>query len=388
MSGVAHTPWGPQPEGVPCNFVDGETARRHEVYVSLLSDDACLSWSYVDVEGHAQSCDWKLSNLRYVEGQRKLRWGEAPFGVFTNVMAPAARLYVRDGVLARTIESIAPNLHDRPPVTGRGRLIGLIAGAMTSLALIVFFLIPLVADQLATLLPVEGERALGDKAYDQVRAAFSDGLFPIGECTDPKGLGALELMQTTLVDASGLAPDAVKMTVLDLDMVNAFALPGGRIVVMRGLIEAAQSPDEVAAVIAHEMGHIAHRDPTRHALRSVGTFGVLSLVFGDFAGGTVVLMGVNQLVNAQYSQGAESHADTYAYSMLPRAGISPGALAPLFERLKAQYGDSEGLAAHLASHPQLGDRVSRAKAAAKEYVDDGVPVVSSLDWHHLRHICE
>ncbi|AVW92235.1 M48 family metallopeptidase [Celeribacter baekdonensis] len=388
MTGAVRSPWGPIPEGVLCDFVDGESAHRHEVYVQVRSNEAGVSLSYTDDTGQVQTWTWPLSHLRYVEGQTKLRWGPARLGVFTNVMTPTARLYVRDTVLLHEIEARAPSLRRRAPATGRGRLMGLIAGAIASVALIVFFLIPLIADQLATLLPIEGERALGEKAYQQVREAFSGGFVPLGECENEQGLAALEQMETKLLAASTLASDAVQLTVLDFDMVNAFALPGGRIVVMRGLIDAAESPDEVAAVIAHEMGHVDHRDPTRHALRSVGTFGVLSLVFGDFAGGTMVLMGANQLVNAQYSQAAESAADSYAHEMLPRAGISPGALAPLFERLKAEYGDSEGLASHLASHPQLGDRVTRAQAAAESYVDDGVPFMSNMAWQRLRQICD
>jgi hypothetical protein len=377
-------PWAPIPDGVRCELVDGKTAARHVVY-ALLRDGA-LDLSYTDEAGIELRWNWPLSHLRHVEGQGDLTWGKAPLGVYSNVMTPTARLYVRDGHLRAALEDGAPNLKRKTPVTGKGRLIGLILGAMASVAFIVFALIPLIADQLAAGLPIEGERALGDKTYQQVRDSFGT-VFPLNECTGAGGVLALEEMETKLLEVSDLDREAVQLTVLDHDMINAFALPGGRIVVMRGLIEAADTPEEVAAVIAHEMGHVAHRDPTRHALRSVGTFGVLSLVFGDFAGGTVVLLGVNQLVNAQYSQGAESAADAYAHALLPKAGVSPGALAPLFERLKAKYGDSEGLAAHLASHPKLGDRVTRAEAAAAGFEGEETPLLSPRVWRDLQAIC-
>lgn len=66
-------------------------------------------------------------------------------------------------------------------------------------------------------------------------------------------------------------------------------MPGGLIILFRGLIDAAESSDEVAAVYAHELGHVVARDPTRIALRSAGSIGVLGLLLGDFAGGAVVL---------------------------------------------------------------------------------------------------
>ena len=84
--------------------------------------------------------------------------------------------------------------------------------------------------------------------------------------------------------------------------------PGGRLVFFRGLLEEAENPDEVAAVLAHEIGHVVYRDPTRDALRSAGSLGVLGLLFGDFAGGTVALFIANQLINASYSQAAEARA--------------------------------------------------------------------------------
>lgn len=381
-------PWATKPAGVPCDFVDGDTAARHEAYVDLRQDEGLLRLTYRSADGDLRHLDWPLPHLRTVDGQTKLRDGPTQFAVLTNIMSPHARLYLRDPALLIAINAQAPNLAKRPPVTGRGRIAGLIAGAVASVALIVFVLIPLISNQLSLLLPAEGERALGDKTYAQVRDLFSEGLLPIEECTDDKGLAALEVMTNTLLDASTLQRGDVRFSVLDLDMINAFALPGGRVVIMRGMIDAADAPEELAAVIGHEIGHVAHRDPTRHALRSVGTFGVLSLIFGDFAGGSLVLMGVNQLVNAQYSQEAENAADVYAHEMLPKAGVSPGALAPLFERLKEEYGDTEGMMSHLASHPKLGDRVDRAKAAAEGYEGDGAPILRASEWYHLRRVCE
>lgn len=390
MSDMQSGPWGAAPDGVRCEFVDGETATRHEVYAELRLNEGLLSLSARDAAGDATGWTWPLSHLRHIEGQRRLRWGKGHMGVFTNALTPHARLYIRDGVLLREIDRAAPDLARRSPVTGRGRLAALVAGAIASVALIVFALIPMISDQLALRFPVEAERAFGDKTYQQIRESLSQSQFlPLDECVDPKGMEGLTQMQDRLLAASELDPEAVRLTVLDMDMVNAFALPGGRIVVMRGLIDEAEAPEEVAAVIAHEIGHVAHRDPTRHALRGVGTFGVLSLVLGDFAGGTVVLLGVNQLVNAQYSQDAESAADAYAHALLPKAGISPGALAPLFERLKAEHGDAEGLASHLASHPKLGDRVARAEQAAKGFdAAREKPILTGLEWYRLQHICD
>ena len=171
-------------------------------------------------------------------------------------------------------------------------------------------------------------------------------------------------------------------------MINAFALPGGYVVFFDGLIQAAGSPDEVAAVFAHEIGHVAARDPTRIALRTAGSVGVLGLLFGDFAGGAVVLFLANRLVQAEYTQDAEASADAFAHERLRDAGLPPSALAGLFRTLRKEYGDSDGIAAHFVSHPALGDRIAAAEAATEGMAATLVPSLTEDEWRALRGICD
>ncbi len=155
----------------------------------------------------------------------------------------------------------------------------------------------------------------------------------------------------------------------------------------RGLIEAAEHPDEVAAVFAHEIGHVVNRDPARGALRSAGSIGVLGLVFGDFAGGAAVLFMVERLIDATYSQEAEASADSFAHGVLAKGGMSPDALASFFERLRAKYGDSEGIVAHFMAHPSLGNRITAARYAASRITGPKRPSLGEEDWQDLRGIC-
>jgi len=257
-------------------------------------------------------------------------------------------------------------------------------------SLIIFVLVPTMANQLAVFLPPEGEKALGDATYEQIRVALGDDDFlPVEVCETPAGIAALMKMEARL-NAQAALPYEATVTVLDHDLVNAFALPGGRIVFFRGLLEEAASAEEVAAVFAHELGHVANRDPTRDALRLAGSVGVLGLIFGDFAGGTVVLLLANQLINAKYSQAAETGADDFAHAVLTGAGLPPAALGTFFERLMAEYGDAEGLAAHFSTHPQMTARIEAALSAQDQAERAGElrdPVLSPAEWDDLRAIC-
>ncbi|MGH1330514.1 MAG: M48 family metallopeptidase [Paracoccaceae bacterium] len=325
---------------------------------------------------------WRMEDLRAVPGQAD---GETL--IVTHVDFPLARLMVQGPEARKAIALYARNLALRPPVTGRGRIAKWAFAAAASVVLIVFVLVPLMANQLAPLLPPEGEKALGDATYEQIRKALSQNDFiPVETCQADAGLAALGAMRSAL-EAHADLPYDMTLTVLDHDMVNAFALPGGQVVLFRGLIDNAENPNEVAAVLAHEMGHVVSRDPTRHALRSAGSFGVLGLLFGDFAGGTAVLLMANQLIEASYSQGAESAADRFAHEVLAKAQVSPASIGTFFARMRDEYGDDDGFVAHFLSHPSMGDRIDEAQAAALAAGVEDRPIISTAQWAALQAIC-
>ena len=356
----------------PATYFDGMTAAPQPVRLGI---DEGLGQLVATGEGVALR--WPLPEIREVPDQ-----GGADILVLRLRDDPVQRLVLPD----RSLTPRLPHRTRRAPVTQRGRLAFWAMAALASVALIIFVLVPRMADQLATFIPPEGERALGEVTLDQIRAALDEtGLAPTAFCDDPRGTAALRKMEARL-SAAMPEPQELSVHVLDHDMVNAFALPGGYVVFFRGLIDAAETPEEIAAVFAHEIGHVVSRDPTRHALRSAGSIGVLGLLFGDFAGGAVVLFLAERLIEAQYSQGAEAAADVFAHDLLARAGIRPDALADMFERFRAMGGEAEGFVAHFLSHPELGDRIDAARTATPEGFA-ATPVLSAADWADLQAIC-
>lgn len=324
---------------------------------------------------------WRMQDLRGVPGQ-----ADNETSIVTHVDFPLARLIVKGPEARNALQLYAHNLAMRPPVRGRGKIAQWAIAAAASVVLIVFVLVPLMANQLAPLLPPEGERALGDATYSQIRKALSSDFVAIKECEAEEGTQALTAMRAALEEHADLPYD-MSLTVLDHEMINAFALPGGRVVLFRGLIDNAEGPNEVAAVLAHEMGHVVSRDPTRHALRSAGSFGVLGLLFGDFAGGTAVLLVANQLIEASYSQGAETAADGYAHGILAQSQVSPASIGTFFARMRDEYGEDDGFVAHFLSHPSMGDRIEKADAAAEAAGVEAAPIITDAQWAALQTIC-
>ena len=167
---------------------------------------------------------------------------------------------------------------------------------------------------------------------------------------------------------------------------NAFAAPGGHIVFFRGMIDAAQSPDELAAVMAHEVGHVVARDPTRLMLRSVGSVGLLGLLLGDFAGGGLIVILADQLLDSSYSREAELQADAYAFERMVAEGIDPGALGDLFGRLRDRHGDVDGLVSHIVTHPSLSKRMAEARRQS-ERVANPSPALTEAQFETLKASC-
>ncbi|MFZ7091727.1 M48 family metallopeptidase [Primorskyibacter sp. 2E233] len=350
-------------------LLDGETGSQQPITLRIDEDRQAL------VGG---SIDWPLDEVREVPDQ-----AQRDLLLIRRANDPVQRLILPD----RSFELRFPKRLKAAPVTRRGPLLKWAAAAVASVVTIVFVLVPIMADQLAVFIPPEGERALGEVTLTQIRDAMDEtGFAPIAFCEATKGRAALETLQARLEDVTDL-PTGLSVYVLDHDMVNAFALPGGHIVFFRGLIEATGSPEEVAAVFAHEIGHVVSRDPTRHALRSAGSIGVLGLMFGDFAGGALVLFLTERLIDAQYSQGAEASADVYAHAAMLKAGLTPSALADMFERFRALGGDHDGIVAHFLSHPALGDRIAAARAATPSGFI-AAPLMDANEWRDLQNICD
>jgi predicted Zn-dependent protease len=193
-------------------------------------------------------------------------------------------------------------------------------------------------------------------------------------------------------------PRPTRVTVINVNMVNAFALPGGKIVVMAKLLDLMETPDELAAVLAHEIGHVAERHPTEAALRATGFSMFLTMLVGDssWIAEFLAALGV-QAVQSSYSREDERTADRIAAALMKAAGADQSALGTVFERLKkVQEGkgvvDLGRLSALLSTHPSYDDRIANARAetgaAARPLLsDEARPLLSDEEWQALKGIC-
>ena len=198
--------------------------------------------------------------------------------------------------------------------------------AAASLLAVVWFGVPFIAARLTGLVPLSLEMQLGEAVDSQARAIFGGKT-----CANPEGAAALATLVRRLQTAAAL-PFPPQPVVLASSVPNAFAIPGGKIYVLNGLIGNAESPDELAGVLAHELGHLAHRDGLRRLIQDSGTGFLLGLLFGYVTGVGAILNAGRGMLTAAYSREAEADADQFAVAVMKSLGRSPKALGTLLLR--------------------------------------------------------
>lgn len=161
--------------------------------------------------------------------------------------------------------------------------------------------------------------------------------------------------------------------------INAFALPGGQMVVFTGLIENVESPEQLAGVIAHEMSHATLRHGLQQISQSLGVIAAIQLMVGDVGG--LLAVGTQlaqQSVMTSYSRTAETEADLEGARMLHAANIDPKSMASFFSKLKHEHGDIPGVISWLSTHPQHEDRIESIHTYA-DSLDSSAYVPLELD---------
>lgn len=357
-------------------YYDGATSARHDVTVELTS--AMLRISGVD---GAVLADWAYPEIETLSApDGVLRIGRAGSAVL-------ARLEVRDPVLIAAIDERCVTIDGtgRTERRMRRKVVLWSLAAAASLVLVAVFGVPIIATRLAPLVPYRAERLLGDAVDKQVRAALdtsnAGARFECGHgAGETAGSAAFDALMSKLAAAAAL-PIPINALVVHRSEANAFALPGGRIYVFEGLIDKAENPDELAAVLAHEIGHLAHRDGTRSVLQAAGLSFLFGMLLGDFMGGGAVVIASKTILQSSYSRGVEASADLYGIDLMNRVGGDPHALAAILKRIAT---DTDGWIKVLLDHPENRARIAVILASAVGAVH---PLIDPAQWSALKRVC-
>jgi len=323
------------------------------------------------VEDGALADVWPYAGVRRADGPREL------LRLRSMTALPLARLEIADAAMQAAIAARCPSL-DLGERKQTGRIVGWSLAAVTSIVLLAIFVVPVVADRLVPFVPQAFERRLGEAVDKQVETVFGGR-----RCTGAEGQAAFVALVDKLKRAGGVDMP-LSAGVLASRTPNAFALPGGKIFLLDGLIQKADSPDEIAGVLAHELGHVKHRDHLRQLIRTGGTSFLFGLLFGDVSGAGAVIFTSRTLLNASYSREAEQGADGFAIEVMHRLGRSPKPMGDLLLRVTgAQANKSYTI---LASHPMTEAR--RDLMIREDRPATGAALLSAAQWQALKTICQ
>jgi len=367
------------------SLFDGRSAQKHDVRIELtphhislvLPDRTTVDWPYSDLRWAAETSPFQIEHETDTsEGQRLETLVVEDHGFYENYIHYAPQN------LSQTKTS--SNFNWKVFIAGILMLVVFFYGA--------FKIAPnYFVDQFANEIPIEWEETLGDAILSA---------FPVEKNPDPKVINLLEnilrLLKQSMPEGT---PYNLKIFILRTEKINALALPGGNIIIFEGLLKIADSPEELAGVLAHEAQHIFLKHSTQGILRNFASGMLLTLVMGD---ANVVLEGMinlaGQLNTLGLSRKMELEADARGMELMLNAKINPHGMVTIFEKLleeelkenednpgKPASKKSNNLFSYLSTHPSAGSRLNNLKKQVGQNKKGfWIPLYPDSQWQKIR----
>ena len=335
---------------IAADYFDGRSSRRHAARLDLRGDT-------VMVEGEFGSRSAALAAVEICTGTDRtpstIRFADGAICEIRDSAAWTAEL-AGAGIGVGAVASAERHWH---------WALAALAGAVLIVAAIYAYALPWIARQLAPAIPQAATQAISDAVLQGLDARL---LAP--SKTSPQRQQEIAARVAALAGPGQLPAHRLLFRAGPALGANAFALPGGDVVVLDELLALARRDEDVVAVVAHELGHLRHHHGMRQLLQSAVVSFVVGVYLGDVS--TVVAGLTTLLLESRYSREFELEADAYAGRLLLP---TPASLEPLIDmllRLDAAHAKSRaadrgglfGVGDLLSSHPDTAGRVSALRA--------------------------
>lgn len=254
---------------------------------------------------------------------------------------------------------------------GRGRrlgwlALGLILGAPLLLLLAFLAFADPLAGAVAERIPLAQERRLGEASFASMKPTLK--LRDEGE--------AARVVREIGARLTAGSRYRYEFHVVDNPQVNAFAMPGGIVVVHSGLIAATRRPEELAGVLAHEVQHVELRHSLKGVVKQLGLGALWALATGDVGSG-LAGQAAQKMLDLRFSREAEEQADARGLEALRGAAIDPTGMAAFFRTLEAQGATPPAL---LSTHPASAERQRALETMLRERPPAPVPPLPYAPW--------
>ena len=356
-------------------YFDGKSPLRRDVTVTVTreglrilnnDDQSIILWSFSDI---------KQVNDIYTEEEIRLEYGnELP-----------QILIIKDPRFINSVKEISPKFNKRfkPFVTKSKRtkiLVYIFISATLISGLMYIWVLPALGNLIVKKIPVTWEVKIGQNFKKYFVSEFN-------KCEEKELNEKLVLIKNKLENTIQDSNYKYDITIVDFDMVNAFALPGGEIVIFRGLIEKSNRPEELAGVLAHEIQHIEQRHFTKILVKELSIHVLIAIMIGNSEVVNTVVMSANTLRSLAYRRSEESSADTEGLKMLVDARIDPGGMIDFFKILESEHGEIEGYNKYISTHPDTEDRIGKLDNMIKGYSFKPEKLLPDVNWEEAKMLC-
>lgn len=332
-------------------YYDGKTSQPYDAQVSISGNSLTISYENGQVI-------WAISQIDYSsftgKGKTMLKYGEFPHQ-YLEFPIDSALFAALETYLPKRREGFWAFANELAGAGFRGVLIT-IAIFVAITAGFYFLLLPKIAEYAALQLPIEAEVELGKQFYDSF----------VGDMeVDEERTKQLQAFAKK-IDFQTEYP--LKFTVVKDKQVNAFALPGGNVVVFDAILEKIKTPEELAALLSHEVTHVKERHSLKGLARSLAGSMVVSVVVGDMnAIGSILVSQARNIYELGFTRDMEKEADLEGLEIMCHNKLDPKGMVRLMERLheeEKKYGVDK-MPAYLNSHPMTNERIAYISKESK-----------------------
>lgn len=356
---------------ITCDYYNGSSALAHNVQVELYGD----ALSITDPESHEpKEIYFAYSECRYV------KLGEQAFVYLDPSYTTYLVLPAQHPCFLQLLSKISAGQTSWFQRLYRNNSVFLFFGFLLAAALLLFIGYNTVPPLLIKFIPVQEEIKMGDQIYASV---ISDQIIDSN---------ATELVNKITEQYSMSSQYPIKVTVVADSTVNAFALPGGHVVVYSGIIASMKNPEELFALLGHEATHVNQRHSLQMLLTNITSSYLLSLITSDFNSlGTSIISQADFLRQLGYSRKLEAEADWKGQEIMLQNKINPAGMTHLMQDLQSAHSRSDSENdnfSFLRTHPVTIDRITESKKFAAQHSGPfpTIPAEQKIAWEELKEL--
>jgi Zn-dependent protease with chaperone function len=250
----------------------------------------------------------------------------------------------------------------------------LLAAMLSLVAVIYFFVVPFAGEMATHIVSRQQEVSLGESIYESILKGYKT-----------------DTIKTTIVNKMAdeidfLSPYQLNITVVESEEKNAFALPGGHIVVFSALLNEMNDYPELIGLLAHEVSHVNHRHSLKSIFRNLSSYIFISVIFSDVNGiSTVLIDNANKFKTLSYSRSLETEADQEGLKILQHNQVDPRGMLRLFNILLEDSKVPHSSLEFLSSHPLTENRIRYIEKQINQgvFITKEHPVLDTL-WTELN----